>query len=364
MNQPLKLVHQVQMQSQVIALGFGPSVRNFLLKFPHYSTDIQLRSETSSFSVFKQLTIEVHEKGMNAELPLAILCEMEAMEEEKFLLLRNLKHHPVLRYIPVIAISSCGTNKKGLALKWGFDDYFDAPVRWPDLYHRLQFLNKFKRELVNLAVKPKVVKPLRIAFWKRIIDFTVSLFAILLISPILLIISLAIKFESRGPVFYKSKRVGTGYHVFDFYKFRSMYKDADKRLKDLQHLNQYGKSNNLFMKIGNDPRVTPFGRFLRKTSLDELPQLFNILKGDMSLVGNRPLPLYEAEMLTRDAWAERFLAPAGLTGLWQVTKRGKSDMSSEERIQLDIEYARRHSVWFDLRIIWKTVPAMLQEENV
>ncbi|GAB4264344.1 MAG: hypothetical protein Kow0027_31340 [Saprospiraceae bacterium] len=365
MNQPLKMVRKVQVKNQVIALGFGPSVRNILLKFPCYSADVELRSEQNSFELFRQLTIELHKKGPAAELPMAILCQMETLETERFLLLRNLRQHPVLRYIPVIAINSSGTDKKQLALKKGFDDYYDAPVRWPDLYQRISFLSKFKKQLVDLEVKPEVIKPLKLNFWKRLIDVAVAATAILVLSPLLLLIALAIKLESRGPVIYRSKRVGTGYHVFDFYKFRSMYKDADKRLKDLQHLNQYGNGNNsLFLKIGNDPRVTPLGRILRKTSLDELPQLFNILKGDMSLVGNRPLPVYEAEMLTRDEWAERFLAPAGLTGLWQVTKRGKSDMSTEERINLDIEYARRHSIWFDLRLIWKTIPAMLQEENV
>lgn len=340
-------------------------MRDFLLKFPYYSTDVQLRSEQSSFELFRQLTIELHEKGDSAELPMAILCRMEILEAERFLLLRNLRHHPVLRYIPVIAINDSGIDKKKIALEKGFDDYYDAPVRWPDLYQRISFLCKFKKELIDLSVKPEVAKPLKLDFWKRLLDVAVAGTAILCLSPLLLLIALAIKLESRGPVIYRSKRVGTGYHVFDFYKFRSMYKDADKRLRDLQHLNQYGNGDNsLFLKIGNDPRVTPLGRILRKTSLDELPQLFNILKGDMSLVGNRPLPLYEAELLTRDEWAERFLAPAGLTGLWQVTKRGKGDMSTEERIQLDIEYARRHSVWFDLRLIWKTFPAMLQEENV
>ncbi len=365
MNQPLKLAHHVQVKNQVIALGFGPSVREFLLKFPFYSADVELRSAESSFDVFKLLTIQVHLKGDTTQLPLAILCDVDAMEAERFLLLRNLKHHPVLKYIPLIAVNRNGTDKKHVALKWGFDDYYNAPVSWPELYQRINFLQNFKKQLVDLELEPELIKPLKIGFWKRLMDVMVAGTAIVLLSPLFLLIALAIKLESRGPVIYRSQRVGTGYHIFDFYKFRSMYKDADKRLRDLQHLNQYGNgSQGLFLKIGNDPRVTPLGRILRKTSLDELPQLFNVLKGDMSLVGNRPLPLYEAELLTRDEWAERFLAPAGLTGLWQVTKRGKSNLSSEERIQLDIEYARRHSIWFDLRLMWQTIPAMLQEENV
>ena len=118
------------------------------------------------------------------------------------------------------------------------------------------------------------------------------------------------------------------------------------------------------MKFEKDPRVTRVGRFLRKTSIDEIPQLINVLRGDMSLVGNRPLPLYEAEQLTRDNTVQRFDAPAGITGLWQVTKRGKANMSTEERIALDNQYAEDHSFMMDMKIILKTFPALLQSEKV
>ena len=119
-----------------------------------------------------------------------------------------------------------------------------------------------------------------------------------------------------------------------------------------------------FIKIVNDPRTTRVGRFIRKTSLDELPQLFNILKGDMSLIGNRPLPLYEAEKLTSDNSIERFNAPSGLTGLWQVTKRGKAMVSETERIELDKQYAADWSLTTDLKIFLRTFPALMQNENV
>ena len=118
-------------------------------------------------------------------------------------------------------------------------------------------------------------------------------------------------------------------------------------------------------KLENDPRVTKIGDFLRRTSIDELPQLFNILKGDMSIVGNRPLPLYEAELLTSDEHIDRFMGPAGLTGLWQVEKRGEAGkLSAEERKQLDIKYAKTFSFWLDIKIILKTVTAFIQKENV
>ena len=120
-----------------------------------------------------------------------------------------------------------------------------------------------------------------------------------------------------------------------------------------------------FVKIENDPRVTRIGRFIRKYSIDELPQLFNVLKGDMSIVGNRPLPLYEAELLTSDAYIDRFMAPSGLTGLWQVEKRGGAGkMSAEERKQLDIKYAQEFCFRLDMKILLKTFTAFVQKENV
>ena len=179
-----------------------------------------------------------------------------------------------------------------------------------------------------------------------------------------------------------------------------MYVGADRALKSLGHLNLYndtkqdevkltcdhpGKdcvmivnlfskyvcehslnqsNSSAFFKIKDDPRITRVGRFLRNTSMDELPQLINVLRGDMSLVGNRPLPLYEAEKLTKDEAILRFAAPAGITGLWQVTKRGKGDMSETERIELDKEYASNHSLVSDIKLMIKTIPALLQSENV
>lgn len=199
-----------------------------------------------------------------------------------------------------------------------------------------------------------------------LLDITFSSIFIICLIPLFLIIALAIKLESRGPVFYSSPRAGMGFRIFNFYKFRTMIVDADKKIEELGRLNLYSTDSNQakFFKIANDPRITKVGAFLRNTSLDELPQLVNVLKGDMSLVGNRPLPLYEASTLTTNDWAERFMAPAGMTGLWQISKRGKPEMSSEERIQLDIIYARNRSLMGDLKILFKTPAALKQRTNV
>jgi lipopolysaccharide/colanic/teichoic acid biosynthesis glycosyltransferase len=144
-----------------------------------------------------------------------------------------------------------------------------------------------------------------------------------------------------------------------------MVKDADKKISELAHLNQYdlSKEGPSFFKLSDDPRITGVGSFLRNTSLDELPQLLNILLGDMSLVGNRPLPLYEAATLTTNEFVERFTAPAGMTGFWQIKKRGKAEMSVKDRVDLDIIYARKASPIFDLYIMANTPAALFQKSD-
>lgn len=140
----------------------------------------------------------------------------------------------------------------------------------------------------------------------------------------------------------------------------------DEVISEEEFLKEKNKRRqNNFVKLENDPRITKIGRFIRKYSIDEIPQLINILKGEMSIVGNRPLPLYEAEQLTSDKYIDRFLGPAGLTGLWQVEKRGDSGrLSPEERKQLDIYYAKNFNFWMDLKIVIKTFSSFVQKENV
>ncbi|MBC8034622.1 MAG: sugar transferase [Chitinophagaceae bacterium] len=233
------------------------------------------------------------------------------------------------------------------------------------------FLRKVKSRTDYHSLNNNIKHPVRVElsiplFFKRLFDIITSGLSILILSPVFLIIAALIKMESKGPVFYIAQRAGKGYKIFRFYKFRTMVADADKKVNQLAHLNQYTHAEDgpVFFKISNDPRITKIGAFLRNTSLDELPQLLNVFLGDMSLVGNRPLPLYEAATLTTDEHAARFMAPAGITGLWQIKKRGDSNMSVEERISLDIDYAHKFSFAYDLWIMANTPTALLQKENV
>ena len=193
------------------------------------------------------------------------------------------------------------------------------------------------------------------------LDMTLAALALLLLAPLLLGVALAIRLDSKGPIFYSQLRVGQDRRgrlrgrVFELYKFRTMHVDADARLAELKAQNGYGSGP--FFKLSHDPRITRIGQLLRKTSLDELPQLLNVLKGDMRLVGNRPLPVYEAEELAEEWQRMRFDCPAGITGLWQIS--GRSDLSEYERMVLDTVYAATRNFWTDWVILLKTLPALL-----
>ncbi|MBC5632220.1 sugar transferase [Parabacteroides hominis] len=315
----------------------------------------------------------------------------------------------------ILFANSLDKEEKIAYIKVGVNCVITESITKEELLRLLAIAEDFlcKKTICNKKDKePDRLYSFHLPLWKRAFDIAASLGAILCLSPIFVITAVAIELESKGPIVYKSKRVGSNYKIFDFYKFRSMYPDADKRLAEYKAQNQYNveveglinpstsaalqnplvndrstgsllysdnfsttehdylknKSTeraNTFFKMENDPRVTRVGRILRKYSIDELPQLFNILKGDMSVVGNRPLPIYEAEQLTSDNYIERFMAPSGLTGLWQVEKRGNGgNLSPEERKQLDIKYARTFSFGLDMKIIFRTFTAFIQEENV
>jgi len=317
------------------------------------------------------LELEIHINQLNIlSMPEILIMEVDT-KGNVFDVIKRLKQSSLTCGLIIVLLSSKIDDqyrKKAKELKVG--DFYEYPFDIEQINERLQFLRKFKLIRADVSQLASVLpKPYKIPFMKRVFDVLFSLTALIILSPLFLVISLLILFDSRGPAFYKSQRAGTGYKIFNFYKFRSMRINADKELEKLKGLNQYtnGSKNGTaaaFIKLKHDPRITKFGHFLRNTSIDELPQLFNVLKGDMSIVGNRPLPLYEAKMLTSNEWCQRFLGPAGITGLWQVTKRGRSEMSDQERRELDNYYVQHSSLWFDLRIIGSTIPALLQKEKV
>lgn len=191
-------------------------------------------------------------------------------------------------------------------------------------------------------------------FLKRTFDYVASIILLILFAPLLFIIALLIKITSPGPVFFVQQRIGLGKRKFNLYKFRTMVPNADKLQEKLEHLNE---ASGPVFKLRNDPRITRLGRFLRKTSLDELPQLLNVLMGDMSLVGPRPLPLRDYEGFSEDGHRRRFSVHPGLTCLWQVN--GRSDLPFAKWMELDMQYIDNWSFWLDFKILFKTIPSVL-----
>ncbi len=190
-------------------------------------------------------------------------------------------------------------------------------------------------------------------FFKRVLDIIVSSISIILLLPLFIIIAFLIKCISNGPIFYTSKRIGKDGKIFNMYKFRSMKINADKELESLL---KHNETNGITFKMTNDPRVTKVGRFLRKTSLDELPQLFNILNGTMTIVG--PRPALEREYVQYSEYQkQRLLVKQGLTCLWQCS--GRSSLTFDDQVKLDLEYIKKRGFFYDIYIILKTIPAVL-----
>lgn len=193
-------------------------------------------------------------------------------------------------------------------------------------------------------------------FMKRFFDIFLSLLAMIILSPLFLVIGLLVVTTSKGPMIYVSKRVGKNGRIFNFYKFRSMYKDAEQRLNEL--LDQNEVEGGVTFKMKNDPRITPFGRFIRKTSIDELPQLLNILKGDMSIIGPRAGLPREVEIYPEEA-LDRLMVPQGLSGEWQAN--GRSDTTFENMIKMDLDYIQnKRGFWHDAGLVFKTILVVLK----
>jgi lipopolysaccharide/colanic/teichoic acid biosynthesis glycosyltransferase len=357
----------------------------------------------------------------SGHLPEVVVCAMHLSGKDGFYFFDWMKSIPELREIPFILVSKTFSQEvyKKALLDSVNDYYITSQLDADTLVNRVEFILSYQKRTKGAQIEQPTKTSYRMPLSKRVFDITVASLVLLMLSPFLLLVSLAIILESRGKIYYSAKRVGR--NVFDFYKLRSMRTGADQLLKKLAtENNQYGAANikteidfsipcprcsqleegntcspimyidnhqicdywyqhqkkslqeqkPAFVKIKDDPRVTRVGKFIRNTSIDELPQLINVIKGDMSIVGNRPLPVYEAEMLTVDDLSKRFLAPAGITGLWQVELRGKGgNMSEQERKNLDNEYADhfkdgKYSFWYDIGLILRTIPALFQKSSV
>jgi lipopolysaccharide/colanic/teichoic acid biosynthesis glycosyltransferase len=353
--------------------------------------------------------------------PDAVVCEYHLPGKNGVYLFDHIRSMTTGNNIPFILVSvQFSPDLLKLALDKGMDDFYvSASLRPESIISRIKSLIIYRRKCFTASQDTLQTPAFKMPVSKRLFDIFVASLVLIIASPFLILVILAIRLESKGKIYFTSKRVGR--KVFDFYKLRSMRTGADKELKKLAATkNQYSqpgasdvirfdipcpdcsklpegqtcspvmyvdnhsicdkwfnhqkkelsKKKAAFVKIVNDPRITRVGRFIRNTSIDELPQLINVIKGDMSIVGNRPLPVYEAEMLTQDNLSKRFLAPAGITGLWQVELRGKGgNMSEEERMRLDNEYADhfrdgKYSFWYDMKLILRTIPALLQKSTV
>ena len=401
----------------VVYLGNNPESKERLKYIPgrlvQYATNYKEAAATCAPHVRNEHFILFYEQNVQAEDITAITYLKKKCKNIYIILLTN----------------QLTLDDRKMYQKCGINDTINANASITELNKKIQFISDREGMMFDDAPSKHRILRFKIPLWKRLFDIFFSALAIIILSPVFIITAIAIRIESKGPIIFKSKRVGTNYTIFNFLKFRSMYADAEQRLKEVakEAGNQYAEkedkeenehqsvitaplgdeaemmmmdmgmesdmmisdeevmlvgddfvvaesdfnkekeeeNNSAFVKIENDPRITKVGKFIRKYSIDELPQLFNILKGDMSIVGNRPLPLYEAEKLTVDSSIDRFMAPAGLTGLWQVEERGKGGMmSAEERKQLDITYGQTYNFMLDMKIIFRTLTAFIQKDNV
>ena len=210
-----------------------------------------------------------------------------------------------------------------------------------------------KIEINNMEIKGKIYRG-----FKRIVDIVLGCIGLVLLSPVFLVIAICIKIDSNGPVIFAHKRIGKNGKEFNMYKFRSMYENAEEMIENFNEEQKREYQENF--KLENDPRITKMGKFLRKTSLDELPQIVNIIKGDLSIIGPRPIVDEELEKYGKNK--EKFLSiTPGLTGYWQAN--GRSNTTYEERMQMELYYIDNQSLWLDIKIFFKTIVSVLKKEG-
>jgi undecaprenyl-phosphate galactose phosphotransferase len=264
----------------------------------------------------------------------------------------------------VIAMPGC-EKKKFISLVNNLQHKAQSILFIPDLFGisvlSTNLQHFFQEQAIGLEVKNNLAQPANIAI-KKVFDLVVSFLLLLILSVPMIIIALLIKLDSKGPVIYSQRRIGKNNKYFKCYKFRTMYHDAEIRLNNLLETNEAARNEwNHHWKLINDPRITRIGKFLRETSLDELPQIFNVIKGDMSLVGPRPVTKEEIDNYYKEQAKLCFGVPPGVTGLWQVS--GRSNTSYEYRIALDSWYVRNWNLWLDIVILFKTIRVVLKREG-
>jgi exopolysaccharide biosynthesis polyprenyl glycosylphosphotransferase len=278
---------------------------------------------------------------------LKLVCDFSGVAE---FLRRNVVDEVAI-YLPLRSYYEHASQMAGVCEQHGIILRFD-----PDIFN----LKLAKPRAVAADGDPQIATPGVVSegwpfVFKRAIDLSLSVVALMILSPVLLAVGALIKLTSPGAVFFRQKRVGLNKRHFTMYKFRTMVPDAEKIQEELAHLNEM---TGPVFKIKNDPRITPIGRFLRKTSIDELPQLLNVLRGEMSLVGPRAIPLRDYQLFGEDWQRRRFSVPPGITCLWQI--KGRSTLPFEQWMELDIEYIDKWSIWLDLQILARTIPAVLK----
>lgn len=360
-NEKLKVLH----------IGADPE---FISPIVYESYLIEIEAIDNVFSVSQW----IRTNGM----PDALICE-KSLQGENSLGFCNfwVKQFDQDKRIPIILLDD-EKNREILSdeLRNKVDGVFSRPANIEALISKILQIRRTK-SLPNsdLGTELNTFKPYKSTFIKRTFDLIAASIGLVTVSPLLLIFIIAIRIGSKGGVFYISRRVGSGFKVFDLYKLRSMYIHGDKRLKELAYVNEYikeeqaihpEKANQVLhpashhygnsSTITGDPRITRVGHIIRRLKIDELPQLLNVIKGDISIVGNRPLPIYEAELLTTDDWTDRFNSPAGITGPWKaVTPRKLKAMSHEERNRLQNRYSEiakgSLSFWKDMWLILRTI---------
>lgn len=292
---------------------------------------------------------EWHE-GSDLPTPYPLCCSLEQLSEY----LRHNVVDEVANYLPLRSFYEHSSRIVALCEQHGILMRFDSELFDLKIAHaRMEELDG-QAQLTAYSTPPDGWAVLA----KRGLDVTLSLSLLLAIAPVLIVIALMVKLSSRGPVLFKQERIGRNKRRFLIYKFRTMVPNAEKLQPALEDLNEV--SGPVF-KIKNDPRVTPIGRLLRRTSLDELPQLFNVLRGEMSLVGPRPLPVRDYEGFDQDWQRRRFSVRPGITCLWQVN--GRSNIGFDHWMKLDLQYLDEWSIWLDMKILAQTIPAVLKRSG-